>query len=194
MGRIYRQAKNGVVKRVEIVYSGEMAGSSTHMITNKLLQGLLEQTTDDIINVINAPHLASERGIKVVESKKSKSKYYTNLMELKVYDEQDQQYEIKGTLFGESGPRIVKLDRYRIDLIPGDFMLLINHHDQPGVIGQVGNILGNNSINIANMRVGRESTGGRAIMVLELDGSMPAQVLKEIRAVDAIEEARILEL
>ena len=101
---------------------------------------------------------------------------------------------ISGTLFGKKDIRIVEIDGYRIDVTPEGTMLVAAHNDKPGIIGQVGTLLGNKKINIAGMHVGRQSIGKRAIMVLNVDDLIPANVMAEIVNLDGIESAKQVKL
>lgn len=193
MGQLYRQIKNGAQKKIQVLYQGGISCYTTTLLTNTILQGLLQDTTDEFINPINAPLIARERGIRVMESKKSCSPHYTNLIHLKVFEENGL-FEMSGTLFGKKEPRIVKLGQYSIDLVPTGYMLFIKHQDRPGIIGQVGKILGDYHINIASMRVGREKVGGKAIMVLELDTPLKGKILEELEALEFIWEAKSIYL
>lgn len=193
MGKLYQQIRNGSQNRIQILYQGPMASNTTTLLTNTILQGLLSGTIHEYVNQINAPLLAKERGILVTESKKSCSENYNHLISLKV-EEEEGPFTISGTLFGREEPRIVHLGQYTIDLMLTENMLLIKHRDRPGMIGQVGSILGAKGINIAGMRVGRDRVGGNAIMVLQLDSPLPKELLNHLQAIDYVEEARSIKL
>lgn len=193
MGAFYRQIKNGAQNKIQILYQGPISCFNTTLLTNTILQGFLTGTTHEFINQINAPLMAKERGIIVTESKKSCSPHYTNLISF-IVKEKEGPFEISGTLFGKKEPRIVRLGKYTIDLMPTEDMLLIKHKDRPGMIGQVGTYLGAREVNIAGMRVGREKVGGDAIMVLQLDTPLQEELLEEIRSIPLIREARSIHL
>ena len=94
---------------------------------------------------------------------------------------------------GSSG-RIVRFDEYPVDFIPSGHMLFTLHWDKPGVIGAVGNLLGNNNVNIAAMHVGRHRQGDYALMVLSLDSPIPEPILKQIDSLEHIEQSRLVVL
>ena len=98
------------------------------------------------------------------------------------------EYTAAGTLFGRKDPRIVKINGYRVDAFPSEHMLVVMHTDRPGIIGRVGMLLGKENINIAGMQVGREEVGGEAIMVMEVDSSVPDRILEEIEQIDGIKK------
>jgi D-3-phosphoglycerate dehydrogenase len=96
---------------------------------------------------------------------------------------------VSGTLFLGDQPRIVKIGNYHVDAETQGCMLITSHIDKPGVIGEVGTLLGNNNINIAGMNVGRDKVRGGAVMVLALDDPIQDAVLEEIREIDGISVA-----
>jgi D-3-phosphoglycerate dehydrogenase len=98
-----------------------------------------------------------------------------------------------GALFGAEG-RIVEIDGYRVDLDPHKHLMLCPHINRPGVIGKVGSIMGASNINISGMQVGNTDIEGTNLMVLTLDNEVPANVLKEVTALDGIFGAKVIDL
>ena len=142
---------------------------------------------------MNAPDLAKQRGVQILEQKKSKSHGFTNLITVSIETSRSEK-SASGTLLNGLGPRIVKVDQYSIDLNPKGHILLVQHRDQPGVIGQVGTVLGNHQINIATMQVGRETIGGQAIMMIRIDKSASNHVLKQLREINVIDAITDIDL
>jgi len=101
-----------------------------------------------------------------------------------------------GTLFGNQDPRIVRVNEFRLDAIPKGVVLVIHNEDKPGVVGQVGTILGNNKINIAEMTLGRVAKGKKtfALTVINTDNDIPAKVLKELKEFKPIIETKVVKL
>jgi D-3-phosphoglycerate dehydrogenase len=99
-----------------------------------------------------------------------------------------------GTLFGMREPRIVELNGYKIDMEPAPYMLLVRNEDKPGVIGCIGTIMGVAKINIATMRVSRNSKGGKALMVINVDGVIPKDVIEMVKKVDGITDVNFIKL
>ncbi len=180
------------VESVEVIFSGDFAGLPTESITRAALQGILTPILDEPVNLVNAPVLAEQRGIHVKESHSRTSPEHTCLLSIHVRFPGGER-TICGTLYGQEA-RIVHIDGYHVDIHPFGHMVVTWHHDQPGIIGNVGTLLGNNKINIAGMHVGRESTGGRAIMVLLVDEPISEEVMRLIRAFHGMEAAQLVAL
>jgi D-3-phosphoglycerate dehydrogenase len=149
-------------------------------LTIALLKGLLTPILKENINYINAPILAKERGIRVVESKSSESKDYKSMITLRVKTSKDEGLA-EGAIFGRRDPRIVKINEFRLDAIPEGHMILVYNYDKPGVIGNIGTTLGNSGINIARLHLGREKIEGKALVVLSTDSRITNEALKELR-------------
>jgi len=134
---------------------------------------------------VNAPKIADERGIEVTEEKTRQSEDFQSLVTVTVGDGEDE-IGACGTLFAGDDPRIVRLDGYRVDAVPHGQMLVVRNYDRPGVLGLIGTVLGDNDINIAGMFNGRETLGGEAVTVYNLDEAVPDAVVEEIRADERI--------
>ena len=193
LGVFQTQILEGGMTEVSIGYLGEVAGYDTKPMTVSLLKGLLTPILKDVVNFVNAPILAKERGIRVVESKTDTVDDFLNLITLRVKT-QKMESSISGTLFGKYEPRIVRLNNFRLEAIPEGHMLLIHNEDKPGVIGTIGTTLGKHRINIERMQVGQEKERGENIILLTTDRAVSAQALKDLVAVPSVLSARSLEL
>jgi D-3-phosphoglycerate dehydrogenase len=140
------------------------------------------------VNYVNAPTIAKERKIKVIESKSKTVVGYPSQITLKL-GRKGEDRVLSGTVIGKE-PRIVQIDEYLIDIIPSGYMILTKIEDHPNIIGPCCMILGKNHINIAGMQVGRIKIGGEAIMVLNIDSDVNDDVLDEIKSVDGIIDAK----
>jgi len=193
LGRLYYQLEKRPINKVEIKYRGGIAEHKTGPLTLAYLKGLLEPAVKERVNYVNAKLLAKSRGINVLESLDSTASEYTDLIEVKVGNGHGA-FTMAGTLFGMREPRIVELNGYKIDMEPAPYMLLVRNDDKPGVIGSIGTIMGVSRINIATMRVSRNSKGGKALMVLNVDGVVPRDVIGMVRKVDGITEVNFIKL
>ena len=193
MGSLSAQLITGHIDSVEMEYRGEISEKDTRVITISMLKGLLDPILGSNVNFVNAPLIAKNRGIKVVESKTETVENFISLITLRV-DTDKETKNVSGTLFGKDDARIVKIDGYRVDAKPSGFMLISKYKDKPKVIGPVGLILGENNINIARMQVGRESIGGDAVMVLNVDNPVNSGVLKKLKKVDGIKQIQLVKL
>ena len=130
--------------------------------------------------MVNASLIAEQMGIVVEESKTTQVEAFSNLVTLVLEGKGGKRRLVAGTLF-EGAPRIVRLRDYSMDFAPEEHMLLLNYKDRPGMIGQVGTIMGKHDINIASMNLGRSEKKGEAMVILSLDSAVPAAVIDEIR-------------
>ncbi|MCE8426670.1 MAG: phosphoglycerate dehydrogenase, partial [Candidatus Methanoperedens sp.] len=180
----------GNYEKVEVFYCGEIADQNVAPLTMAVLKGLLESVLGAGVNYINAPVIAKERKIQVVESKSETSSGYPSQITIKL-SKKGVEKIISGTVIGKE-PRIVQIDRYSIDVIPSNFMIVTRIEDRPNIIGPCCMMLGKKNINIAGMQVGRITAGGEAIMVLNIDSEVDNKTLDEIRAVDGIIDAKLV--
>jgi len=178
---------------VEAIYSGEVAELETGAITRALLKGLLSRAMEESVNMVNAMVVAEQRGLSVKESRSRAPEDYNDLVTVRLRTESGS-VELAGTLFGKRDIRIVRLDEYRVDVVPEGYLLIAPHTDMPGVIGKVGTILGSNDVNIAGMQVGRRTARGQAVMILALDDPVPPAALQQIRNIAGITSATLVEL
>src|SRR5687768_17699951 len=120
------------------------------------------------VNLINAMHIAQLRGIKVEETRVPAPENFTNLITVELKTEVES-HRVSGTVFTDKLPRIVDIDGFALEVIPRGDMIFFTNTDRPGVIGKIGTILGQCSVNIAGMQLGREQAGGRALALLLVD-------------------------
>jgi D-3-phosphoglycerate dehydrogenase len=180
LGTFEAQIVSGGIREVNVEFSGEILDYDVSPLTIAVLKGLLTPILKENINYINAPIIAKERGIRVVESKSSEIKDYKSMISLKVKTSKGAGLA-EGAIFGRRDPRIVKVDQFRLDAIPEGHMVLIYNYDKPGVIGNIGTTLGNSGVNIARMHLGREKIEGKALVVLSTDSMMTDEDLKKLR-------------
>jgi D-3-phosphoglycerate dehydrogenase len=193
LGLLHAQMCQGSIRRAELHYRGEVARRSTRLITAAFTAGLLEYRLAQNVNIVNAPLLAAERGIEVVEQTSSQKGDFSTLLKVDVQTEK-KTYTAAGTLFGNQYLRLVQLGPYHLDAYMDGVMLLFTHRDVPGLIGFIGTIFGKYQVNIAQMTVGRQVPGGEAIAVLNLDSPPPEEALKEVRAHPQISSLSVVKL
>ncbi|TWD98770.1 D-3-phosphoglycerate dehydrogenase [Neobacillus bataviensis] len=194
MGQLVIQLLNKQApSKIEINYYGNLIDEDTELLTRTLLKGILSYHLSDSVNLINALHLLKEQGVSYNVVKNATNKGFANYMELSVSNGQETA-KIGATVLNGYGARILKINQYRIDVKPEKYLLYIKHRDVPGMIGRVGSLLGDHDINIGTMQVGRTEVGGEAIMVLTLDRTLSANVIKVLKLIDGLQEAQVLEL
>ncbi|MDN4091460.1 phosphoglycerate dehydrogenase [Brevibacillus agri] len=192
LGHFLAQVTVGSISEVAIKYSGELTDVDTSPLTRTVLKGVLSFRLGEVANYVNAPLLAKVRDITVTEQKAAQNKGFTNLLTVTLKTTQETR-TVAGTRLNGYGARIVKIDDFAIDVAPEGYLLYIHHNDRPGVIGRVGSILGENSVNIATMQVGRRDVGGDAIMMLSVDKPLTPELLDtmgelaEVKSVTQIE-------
>ena len=193
LGRFQAQMLDGGVKSVTVEYVGEVSQMAVTALTVAVLKGLLSPILEDVINFVNAPIVAKERGIEVKEVKSSDASDFTSLIRVKVEAGQ-RTHAVAGTLFHKQEPRIVEIDKFQIEVVSEGQMLLIDNVDRPGVIGMVGQVLGSHHVNIARMQCARCERGGSALLIIGLDAPLSSQVLEQLKKEKDILSARLVDL
>ena len=192
IGCLMPQLLKGALKEVAVEYTGDFQGLDLSPVTTAILKGLLTPTVKDDVNSVNAPILAKARGIKVSETASAESDEFLNLVTVRaVTTEMD--CTLAGTIYGKQDSRIVRINNFRLEMIPLGHMAIINNLDKPGAIGSIGTTLGNHDINIARMQVGQEEEGNHNIIFLNTDTQIPTAVLEELRALPMVKSVTPLE-
>jgi D-3-phosphoglycerate dehydrogenase len=192
LGTFIAQMSDGRTASIGIRYYGEIAEARTDVIVNAVLAGFFKPILELGITLVNARTVAAERGIEVVESRSTRTRDYLSLISVKVQTS-DGERHVEGAVIQRKWPRLVMVDGIRVEAPLEGTMVVICNTDQPGVIGQIGTILGKHNVNIANFALGRDS-GNRAVGVVIIDETapIPDAVLEELRKVQGIREARIV--
>ena len=188
LAKLSRQLLDEPARAFEIVYAGDLAERTTDPIRLAVLAGLLEETSDTRVTPVNATLIARDRGLTVAERKQPDAEHYSSLLELRVRTVDGVEHTFAGAAVHDE-PHIVQVDGYRLDVVPSQAMLFTFHRDRPGLIGQVGMLLGQGDVNISSMHVGRMSPRGQAMMVLTVDEPIPQSAIAEIQALTNIDRA-----
>ncbi len=189
LGRFQGQLCAGSIEQIEIEYSGAAAGRNVAPMTVAVLKGLLESMTDQV-NMVNAPVLAQERGIKVIESKSNRASDFASALSTRVTGCENRL--IVGAVFHGGQPRIVRVDDFMLEAIPEGATLLLHNRDRPGVVGQVGSVLGEAGVNISRMQLAL--VRGEAAMLVNVDVPPPESVMEKLRRLDNMISAQLVEL
>ncbi|NQT29044.1 MAG: phosphoglycerate dehydrogenase [Candidatus Saganbacteria bacterium] len=193
LGKLAAQIVPGAVSKVTVEYSGEVAEHDVSPLTTSVLKGLLSPMMDVVVNFVNAPFIAKERGIDVIESKSLETKDFASLISVKIKSNKGDR-EVGGTVFTGMGDRLVSIDGFKVDATPEGYLLILSNIDKPGMIGKVGTFLGEHKINIASMDVGRIKIGEKAVMVLNVDSQVSDDTLKKISKLEGISGATLVKL
>ena len=186
LGRFFAQFARSGARTLTLEVAGDLAAFDGSPLTAAVLRGLLETSTTERVNLVNAAALAKARGITVVERKTPEAGAYASLLTLSG-ESGGRTTTVAGTVAGGE-PRLTRLDDYRLDMEPVDVMLITRHHDRPGMIGAIGQLLGAADVNISAMHLGRSAPRADAFMVLGLDEDVPPDVAERIRRHEAVLE------
>ena len=199
LGRLYTQLHPGPLRRAELSVSGEIASYDTRPLSAALVKGLLESVSEAHVNLVNAPIVARDWGLELVDSRTTAQEQYANLVTIRVTaDGPETPASILSATITWGTERVVRVDRYATDFVPRGHILFARNLDRPGMVGRVGTILGEAGVNISHMDVGPVASltgsharnagqaGGEALMILSLDGPVPDDALERIHEADGI--------
>ncbi|MCK5274434.1 MAG: phosphoglycerate dehydrogenase, partial [Alphaproteobacteria bacterium] len=191
LGSFAGQLTETGLKAFTIEFEGHVAELNTRPLMAAALTGLLRPLLDSV-NMVSAPVIARERDIRCTEVKRDEAVDYETLIRLTVTTERMSR-SVAGTLFGGSRPRIVAIKDIPVEAEIGPHMLYITNCDKPGVIGDLGRILGEAKVNIATFHLGRADEGGDAIALLQVDQAVDKALLEKIAALPNILQVKALE-
>ena len=146
------------------------------MLVNAVLVGLFKPILSSGVTLVNARSVAAERGIEVVESRSTRPRNYTSLLSVKLQTSDGERW-VEGAVFERTSPRLVLVDGIAVEAPLEGTMIVICNNDQPGVIGEVGTILGRHGVNIANFALGREGTRAVGVVIVDETSPIPDAVL-----------------
>ncbi|MDP9377824.1 MAG: phosphoglycerate dehydrogenase [Actinomycetota bacterium] len=185
------------IDRLEIVYLGRVAERDTRLLTIAVLNGVLEGSTEEPVNLVNAPSLAAERGIEVSETRQAQTRDYQDIVSVSVVSGGNH-VQVSGTTLGRlNEPYLVEAWGQRLNLrLDQDHLAVFRYVDIPGMIGKVGSAFGRHGINIVSATVSRhdndESPDSDAVMGLTTDRPVPAEVIAEIVDSDGFLDGRAI--
>jgi len=191
LGSFAGQLTESGVKQVRITYEGVVAGMNTKALTSAAVAGLLRPMLQDV-NVVSAPIVAKDRGIVVEETRRDAEGDYDSLITVTVVTDR-QTRSVSGTVYADGRPRIVNIKGIRMDAEFAPSMLYVTNQDKPGFVGRFATLLAEAGINIATFHLGRESAGGNAIALVEIDGTIPADVLLKVRHIPNVQQVKPLQ-
>jgi D-3-phosphoglycerate dehydrogenase / 2-oxoglutarate reductase len=190
LGSFAGQLTEEPINGISIEYAGDVGNLNTRALTSAALAGIL-QAQIGTVNMVSAPIVAKERGIKVDEVKQSKRGAYESYIRITVKTAKFER-SVAGTVFGDGKPRIIQIKGIELECNFGPHMLYITNNDRPGFVGRVGTLLGNAGINMGTFHLGRIVEGGDAISIIETDGEVPQAVMDEVQTVPNVVQVRQL--
>ncbi|WP_110206037.1 phosphoglycerate dehydrogenase [Nocardioides daejeonensis] len=191
LGRVFTALAGEVAQSIDVEVRGEIAEYDVKVLELAALKGVFTDVVEDAVSYVNAPLLATERGIDVRLLVESQSPDHRNLITLRGALADGSQVSVSGTLVGlAQKERLVEVDGFDLDLELTDHLAFLRYEDRPGVVGTFGGVLGGAGVNIAGMQVSRDAKGGQALVVLSVDSEIPAEALAEIEGVIAASSVR----
>jgi D-3-phosphoglycerate dehydrogenase / 2-oxoglutarate reductase len=194
LGRLAQGLGQGPVDRVGVEFRGRISTHDTRLLGIAVLVGVLSGNTEEPVNLVNAPQMAEERGIDLVETKESGAEDFTDLVAVRIGSGENE-VEVAGTAVGpRSEPYLVSIWRESFYLPFADHLAVFRYADRPGMIGRVGTIFGEESVNIVSAAVGAEAGGDRAVMALTTDAPVREETIDRILELDGFSVGRSVDL
>jgi D-3-phosphoglycerate dehydrogenase / 2-oxoglutarate reductase len=190
LGSFAGQLTETGIKRVQISYEGAVAQMNTRALTSSAVAGLLRPMLQDV-NVVSAPIVAKDRGIVIEETRREAEGDYESLITVAVVTDR-QARSVAGTVYADGRPRIINIKGIRMDAEFGPSMLYVTNQDRPGFVGRFATLLANAGINIATFHLGRDAEGGDAIALVEVDGTVSADLLAKVQQIPNVQQVKTL--
>jgi len=192
-GKLASQLAEGQMNTIQIRYEGEVASYDTNVLKAATLGGILEEVSEERVNLVNANIIAAHRGLSVVEQKEATCENYASLFTIEVATNRGVTAVAGTVMRGEL--HIVRVNSYWLDIVPtGGYFLFSDHRDRPGLISAVSKVTGDADVNISSMHVGRLKPRGQALMVLSLDEPLSEEHLKQILSIPDVYTAKLVKL
>ncbi|MDP7638622.1 MAG: phosphoglycerate dehydrogenase [Candidatus Hydrogenedentes bacterium] len=192
LGRFQSMYMEGRPSSIQIEYSGDFGVTDTYAITAALLSGFLAPKVE-MVNMISAPALLKEHGISSTETHSPEDPDHAFQFKVSVQTDKETNV-VAGTLYGEDDPRICSINNTRMDAEPQGWVVVFSNDDKPLVLGHVTTIIGSAGVNIANMTLGRQTEGGSATTLINLDGPLDEDTLTKLRKTPHVNQVRMLDL
>lgn len=201
MGSLLAQLVDSRISGVGIRYYGELTQGKNEILVGAALVGIFQHMLSTSVSLVNARSIAEQRGLEVIESRSTRPRNFTSLVSLKLHTENTEHWA-EGAVFEPGQPRLVRLDDVEIEMPLEGTVLVIRNSDQPGVIGDIGTVLGQHNINIATFALGRGNEGAIGAVRIgaptdqspEETETLSNQILSDIRAIGAVHAAHIVKL
>ena len=200
IGSLLAQLTKERIKSIGIRYYGELAGANHEMLIGAVLVGLFRTVLSSSVTLVNARSIAEQRGLEIIESHSSRPRNFTGLISVKLYTDKGERWA-EGAVFEPDEPRLVLLDGVEVEASLKGALIVIQNTDQPGVIGEVGTILGRHKINIETFALGRGADGAVGVVKIEPEKDikkdsplLPNSLLAEIENVPAVLNVGLVKL
>jgi len=195
LGRIFSALAGGVAVRIDVEVRGEIAAHDVSVLELAALKGVFQDVVEDSVSYVNAPLIAKERGVEVALTTSEESPDHRNLLTVRGTLPDGDVVSVSGTLVGPKRiEKLVEINGFDVDLLPTEHMAFFRYHDRPGVVGAVGQLLGDTGINIGGMQVSRDERGGHALMALTVDSAVPQPTMAGIISAIGAHSGRAVDL
>jgi D-3-phosphoglycerate dehydrogenase len=191
LGAFIGQMTDEPIKAINILYDGSVAAMNLEALNCSVIAGIMKKVNPDV-NMVSAPVIAKDRGIQISTTNQDKSGSFDGYIKVTVVTEKRER-SIAGTVFSDGKPRFIQIKGINIDAEIGSHMLYTTNEDVPGIIGLLGQTMGENGVNIANFTLGRSAAGGEAIALLYVDAAVPAPILKKLSDTGKFTQVKPLE-
>ena len=191
LGAFIGQMTSEPIKAINILYDGTVSSMNLAALNCGVVAGIMKAGNPDV-NMVSAPVIAEERGIKISTTNQNKSGVFDAYIKVTVVTE-TRERSVAGTVFSDGKPRFIQIKGINVDAEIGRHMLYTTNNDVPGIIGILGSTMGKNNVNIANFTLGRASEGGQAIALLYVDAPVSDVVLAELQATGKFNQVSHLE-
>jgi D-3-phosphoglycerate dehydrogenase / 2-oxoglutarate reductase len=193
LGHLAAQLTQEHLDRVVVRSSGETAHRYAEVLTVAALKGVMEHVSDRPVNLISAPLLAKEAGLRVEDQRVSEPSDFTNLVEVTL-ETASGAVEVKGTVMGHGDLRLVEMDGFRFEVRLEGHLLFYRNVDRPGMVAAVGALLAEHGVNIAALALGRTGPGQVALSAFSVDEPLSPDVLQQIAAIEGVDTVRLVRL
>jgi D-3-phosphoglycerate dehydrogenase len=195
LGRIFTALAGGVACQLDVQVRGEIAAEDVKILELAALKGVFSDVVSETVSYVNAPVIAADRDVEVRLVTDEESPDYRNLVTVRGTLADGRVHSVSGTLVGPRHvEKLVEVDGYDIEVQPSEHMVFLRYADRPGIVGTLGRILGEASVNIAGMQVSRDAKGGQALVGMTVDSAVPADVLERIQAEIGADFGRAVDL
>ena len=197
LGSLASQMGTARIEALGVRYYGALVESrGVDVLAASAAAGMLRPILSSGVSIVNARSVALARGIDIVESRSARSRHFTSLVSIRLTTDAGERW-VEGTVFEPNSPRLVSVRGVDVEAPLGGTMLILANDDQPGVIGEVGTILGRHGVNIANFALGRSESGAIGVVNVDEDPDAPQELenaVEELRRVPAIREAWVVRI
>jgi D-3-phosphoglycerate dehydrogenase len=195
LGTLVQQLGPQQIATLRVTYWGKIVDLDANSVTRAIQRGFLRRISGDSVNFVNAPVALQRLGVKMEVLKSTDDVDFTELVSVEAVAADGTVHSARGTLLGKAArPRVVEINGRDVEVEAHGKLLLIENHDEPGMIGYVGTLLGKDGVNIANMSLSRQEPGQTALMVINLDSEPSEPARRELKSHRAIKLAKFIQL